>query len=254
MCLGIEGFNQMRPISETATIDVVLEHVARENASVYQIRLPEASGPLLSNWLRSSRNYELIRSSEGDVSFVRDAGESLDYSANAKYFAAHTDGLYYAVPPQFSALACIDAGSAPVPTFFIDTTKAIDILKDSASVALALLRKLDQVFLGRDGNEYPHRLIQINPLTGEEVMNITLGRAYVRPSVDISMADAPHQMEVVEALQLLFVSLETATVLKHRWTSGDVLVWDNHRFIHGRPDASQSSGRLLARAWFSAEK
>jgi alpha-ketoglutarate-dependent taurine dioxygenase len=248
----IEGYNRMFLTGGTAALDAILDQVARDNKSVHWAHIPDVSTALLSDWIRSSQNYRLVKSSEGDVAFVRDAGESLDYSANAKYFAAHTDGLYYTVPPQFSVLACLDPGSAQVPTFFIDTTKAIDILKGCDSPALTTLRKLDQVFLGRDGSEYRRRLIEINPLTEEEAMNITLGRAYVRPSMGLSMADVPHQKEIAEALQLLFVSLETATVLEHRWTLGDVLVWDNHRFIHGRPDASRSAGRLLARAWFSS--
>jgi alpha-ketoglutarate-dependent taurine dioxygenase len=232
-------------------VDALLERVSLDNASVYRSQMPDLGTHWLS-WLRSARRHDLIESSDGDFSYVHDEGKSQDYSANERYFAAHTDGLYYRSPPQFGLLYCLRPGAAQAPTFFIDTARAIKTLSHNAPVALAVLRRLDQVYIGREDREYRRPFIEINPLTGEETMNITLGRGYARPSQTLQgMDEAPHQQETVDALQELFAHLREATVLTHEWTAGDLLAWDNYRFIHGRGDARGAIGRLLVRAWFS---
>lgn len=233
---------------EQVGIDALLERVSFDNGIIHHVQNPQMKTNVL-DWIKSAQRHDVIESSDGETSYVCDAGKPQDYSSNASYFAAHTDGLYYETPPQFGLLYCLNAGSAPAPTFFIDTTRIVKKLSREAPEALAVLRRLDQVYIGRGGREHPRPLIEANPLGGEDVMNITLGRAYVRPSR--TLGEAPHQRETANAMYQLFSYLEEATTLVHEWAPGDLLAWDNHRFIHGRGDASQSKGRLLVRAWLS---
>lgn len=205
----------------------------------------------LADMLKTAQQYSLIPSSDGAVSIVENKGKARDYSSNGAMFEAHTDGLYYDQPPQFGLLYCIRTGLIQVPTFFIDTTVLVRILSEREPDALAVLRKVDQVFIARGGNEHRRPVIEINPLSGEEVMNITLGRSYLRPAAITQATREPHLHEMVDAFHKLLNWLPAATTITHEWSKGDLLVWDNHRFIHGRGDASSSRGRSLMRAWLS---
>ena len=233
-------------------VDECLAMLADNSDRVHFHHFPGLSANDLYEFLAAMSGYSLLKNSDGELSVVVNKGRPRDYSSNGEVFDAHTDGLYYERPPQFALLYCLQSGQKQVPTFFIDTTNLIEILSESEPSALAVLRDLDQVFVARDGREYRRPVIEINPIDGNEVMNITLGRAYLRPAVAQSTGKRePHQHETIAAFQRLLARLPEARSLVHAWSPGDLLLWDNHRFIHGRGDANDSVGRSLIRAWFS---
>jgi hypothetical protein len=50
-----------------------------------------------------------------------------------------------------------------------------------------------------------------------------------------------------EAMRLMELSLEKCGTERHQWRTGDMLIIDNWRTLHGRESALSSTGRRLAR-------
>jgi alpha-ketoglutarate-dependent taurine dioxygenase len=233
------------------SIDTSLRAVMTDNSVVHCSRFIGAADELRSAVDRSAA-WRLVASSDGEISVVEDRGAPEDYSSNGAFFAAHTDGLVGAHPPQFVALLCDHPGRVAAPTFFLDTTRVLALMARHAPTSLAVLRRLDQVFISRGGSEYRRPVIESNPLDGEDIMNITFGRAYLRPARHLEgNGQAPHQVESVTAFQALLSCAEDVGMTTHEWQRGDLLVWDNHRFVHGRGDATAAVGRRLIRAWLN---
>ena len=241
-------------VAGSLLIDEVLQELCSCNSEVYKGRVAGGVETIMDA-ATSSRRWKLISSSDGEISIVENRRIAQDYSANAAYFALHTDGLHYESPPQFAMLHCENAGTLSVPTFFLDTTRLLERLSRRDREAVEVLRRLDQVFIGRGGRECRRPMIEINPLDSAEVMNITFGRAYLRPARHVDgTGDEPHQAETVAAFQRVLQQVEEMGLSTHDWSSGDLIAWDNHRFVHGRGNAVGSEGRRLIRAWLSPKE
>jgi alpha-ketoglutarate-dependent taurine dioxygenase len=233
------------------SIDELLRQLSSSNAAVWSQQLAEGSDEVRKA-IRASSHWKLVRSSDGEISVVENRGAPHDYSSNDAFFALHTDGLHHKVPPQFSLLYCENPGTKSVPTVFLDTTRLLERLRKRAPDAHEVLQRLDQVFIGRDGRECRRPIIEVNPVDGAEVMNITFGRAYFRPARHVDgTGDEPHQAEAVAAFQCVLQLTDEIGLSNHVWNSGDLVAWDNYRFIHGRGKAVGSTGRRLIRAWLS---
>jgi alpha-ketoglutarate-dependent taurine dioxygenase len=240
-------------VQERLVVDDLLEEVSATNAAVCMRRVHTKADDL-ELALKCSSLCELNNSSGGAVSCVEDRNVSQDYSANAKPFALHTDGLAYERPPQFVLLYCESPGTRQVPTFFLDTARLLARLRRLEPSSFEILQRLDQAFIGRCGTEYRRPMIEINPLDGTEVMNVTFGRAYLRPARHVDGTGCePHQAETVMAFRKVLCLADEMGLFSHTWSRGDLLVWDNYRFIHGRGDAAGSQGRRLLRAWLSPQ-
>lgn len=57
--------------------------------------------------------------------------------------------------------------------------------------------------------------------------------------------------ELMDLFSMLTPWLEEAIVLRHHWNSGDLLVFDNHTFLHRREGLCVDPTRELVRIWVS---
>jgi alpha-ketoglutarate-dependent taurine dioxygenase len=151
----------------------------------------------------------------------------------------HTDSSYKTVSAKASVLSCIEGPSQGGETSFADMRAAYDALDPSRRGALQGRRawhslEWSQALRGVAGAEVAadpttmegawHQMIRRHPETGRE--SLYIGRH----------ACAIEGMDLAEAQALLSDLLEGACapprVIAHRWTPGDVVVWDNRCLLH----------------------
>ena len=93
-----------------------------------------------------------------------------------------------------------------------------------------------------------HPVFLIHPITGEEVL-------YANPGYSIQINELP-KAESDEILQFLFEhQLQPQFRYRHRWTAGDVLMWDNMGTIHNAvADYTAQEPRFIKRCQVMADR
>ncbi len=193
--------------------------------------------------MAQSQRLQIIPSSDGPVSDVQGGAHETDQSKSSQSFDLHTDGRSLVVPPKIVLLHCEQAGKTAIPTILTDTRAAVDAL---CSEDIACLAELDNIFLSRDGEEYPCPLIEKTP-KGEWYSNFA-SRGYIRPRKGQDISRIPAIASYVPAVDRLLDQFKRLTT-DHIWERDDMLVFDNHRYIHGRRSASVDPERHLHRSW-----
>jgi alpha-ketoglutarate-dependent taurine dioxygenase len=198
--------------------------------------------------LRAS-NLNIIPSSDGEISIVQESGDPTDYSRQSGYFDLHKDGLYYQAPPHFVLLYCEDAGRGDSPTVIVDTRPVVEEIDRRPE--LQVLKDVELVYQGKRADEHSHPLVEQHPLCDWRILNLG-ARAYLRPArVPRQGGIIPSLREIMTAMVEVFRLLDEAIVLRHFWKKGDLLLMDNHAFLHGREAEKLDYERKLFRAWFS---
>jgi alpha-ketoglutarate-dependent taurine dioxygenase len=191
-----------------------------------------------------SKKFKLIKSTDGFVSVVTEQADPADKSRQTKNFDFHTDGLYYKKPPDLVILYCVEPGRGDIVTTLADTTKGLKMLHDYRSV----LDKLDLTYIGRGMKRYTRTLIENHPRTGDLVLNLA-GRGFVSPNSKVSLGEIPDLREVTQSLQELYNTTEKSVILSHAWQKNDLMIFDNHTYLHGRFGPGADSQRKLLRIW-----
>jgi taurine dioxygenase len=177
------------------------------------------------------------------IRVVKEADEGAAFNFGGAW---HSDFSFLANPPSFTILAAVD-----VPTYGGDTVfasmsaawRALDSTTQSRLRELTAIhtardaysRRMQPVHSGMRGmtiecddsaeDERRHPLVRRHPETGETVL--FFNRAYVRDIADMDRDEAVH------LLNFLHAHTTDATVsYRHRWSPGDVVVWDNRSTQH----------------------
>lgn len=191
----------------------------------------------------------IVPSSDGDVSTVIEAGDKSDFSRQSGYFDLHKDGLYHPNPPHYLVLLCEDPGRGDTPTVVVDTRPVVAEI--ARRPVLGILSDVEVVYLGKAGDEQAHPLIGKHPSAGWPILNLG-SRAFLRPSANIPTPSTTLRQMVV-AMTEVYRLLDNAVVLRHHWKAGEVLLLDNHTFVHGREANAVDYNRKLARIWLTSK-
>jgi alpha-ketoglutarate-dependent taurine dioxygenase len=190
----------------------------------------------------------LVSTSEGMISIVRGGGDVRDLSRSVLSFDYHTDGLYYNPVPRFVVLLCENPGSGLSTTRLSDGSCALASLEEADR---EVLEQLEIVYVGKDGRQHSQKLIQPHPLGGRNVLLLG-SRAFVRPFYEGDrVAELPTLREVVSAFKNLFDAIDSALVHEEEWLPGNVIVFDNYRYLHCRFTRGLDSERSLLRLWIN---
>ncbi len=135
-------------------------------------------------------------------------------------FPLHCDTSHWPVPCRFVILACLDPGSVATPTLLLDLAQV------SLSSGERLLAR-SAVFLIRNGRRSFYASI------------LSDRREYIRLD--------PGCMEAVtedgkQALDLFSHHHQSHQVRRVEWRSGDLLIIDNWRVLHGRGEHTNAAG------------
>jgi alpha-ketoglutarate-dependent taurine dioxygenase len=194
--------------------------------------------------------YEIIPSSDGLVSIVQDnqMTQAVDRSQQSSSFDYHTDGFYLNQPPALFLLSCENAGSQGAQTGFVNTKEALK----SISEHLPILRGLELIYIAKDLQRYRRPLIEEHPVDGQSITNLVT-RGYVEPIVsEETLADLSDIREVSCAMSALFSAIKESVSYVHTWRDGDLVIADNHTFLHARLTNAPDSDRELHRIWLQS--
>ena len=190
-------------------------------------------------------------------------GTSLNFGG-----AWHSDFSFQPNPPSFTALFAIDIPEFGGDTCFSSMTKAYDALTPRQKEDLLPLRavhtardayspRLQPLHSGLSGMSIVcdesahdvtlHPLVRVHAETGKTVL--FYNRAYVRDLVGI--ADEEEKRRLLEWLHLH--TTDPRFGYRHRWTEGDLLIWDNRSTQHYALNDYTGSRRELHRTTVAGE-
>jgi taurine dioxygenase len=177
------------------------------------------------------------------IRVVKEADEGAAFNFGGAW---HSDFSFLANPPSFTILAAVDVPPHGGDTVFASMSAAWRALDPATQSRLreltaihtardAYSRRMQPVHSGMRGmtiecddsaeDERRHPLVRRHPETGETVL--FFNRAYVRDIADLERDEA------VQLLNFLHAHTTDATVsYRHRWSPGDVVVWDNRSTQH----------------------
>jgi taurine dioxygenase len=163
----------------------------------------------------------------------------------------HSDGSHRDSPYIATTLYAIRIPGAGGDTLFANLYAAYDGLDKDTKARLAGLRIHNAYFLdatSRDEEARPgailreaeHPLVLTHPETGRNALY--LNRLMSRHIVGLSEAESD------ELLPRLLDHIEDkAFIYAHKWTQGDLMMWDNRCVNHARTDFPSDEVRLLRR-------
>jgi taurine dioxygenase len=177
------------------------------------------------------------------IRVVKEADEGAAFNFGGAW---HSDFSFQNEPPSFTILSAVDVPPWGGDTCFASMTAAWSALHEPMQIRLRALNavhsardayspKMQALHTGMSGmqivcdesaNDHRvHPLVPVHPETGKEVL--FFNRAYVRDIEEMPNDEAQSLMS--------FLHLHTTDVkfmYRHRWQSGDVVIWDNRSTQH----------------------
>lgn len=189
----------------------------------------------------------------GYVSNVRDDGIVRE---GALLF--HSDFAFTAHPTEMISLHPIDVPSDGAPTLYANAVNAARILPADLRAHLEH-RRIVNVYDFHRPDDQRMLLDEVDP-RAPRCEHPVIGR-HPRTGVEVIMANEMQTDHIVglprtesEALltDLFAVLYDDANVYEHRWSVGDLVLWDNVALHHGRRDIPTDEPRTLQRVTVGA--
>ncbi|WP_409328874.1 TauD/TfdA dioxygenase family protein [Trujillonella humicola] len=135
----------------------------------------------------------------------------------------HTDETYEAEPPDLCLLRMVHAPEIGGDTVWTDARAAYDMLSGPLR---QLLDGLSALHVTPDGDRSAvHKLVKVHPTSTRA--SLYANRQFTKRIVGRSRAESEN------LLPLLFESTEHPDIqCRHRWSRGDVAIWDNRCTLH----------------------
>jgi taurine dioxygenase len=188
------------------------------------------------------------------VTNIRDAdGELLGSGDNEQAF--HTDGCFREVPTLATFLYGIEAPTKGGETQFVDMNEVYDALSPETLARITGWSGVNYHYFGyrtynaNGGSEKPmievvknavHPMVIAHPLTNKPV--IFANRHNTREIAGMAPAEAkPLLREIFTAIE------QPERIYAHKWSPGDLVMWDNFAVQHARASCSPDQRRMLRR-------
>ena len=175
---------------------------------------------------------------------IQNLGEK--YHTNAHW---HSDVTFEVEPPDATLLYSIEIPDEGGDTLFSNQYLAYEglpnTLKENLANKLAVHSNLGVVILSggnaKDAKEVDHPVVRTHPETGRKALYVT--EAFVK---EIKGLDFKVSQEILKKLYQ-HASFEDY-IYRHKWTVGDLVVWDNrcvlHYAEHGYGDKARTMHRI----------
>ncbi len=160
----------------------------------------------------------------------------------------HTDTSYVAAPPAFTALRPVALPGTGGATLFSDQVAAARTLPPRIRALLdtrTILHSASGLVGETEATRHP--LFRRHPLTGEVALYLSTPE---RCSA-LSGFDAPTGTRIIAALYRR--SIRPATLYRHHWRPGDVIIWDNRVTMHRADHSAVAGDRVLHRGMVAGE-
>lgn len=157
----------------------------------------------------------------------------------------HVDTSYVARPPAYTALRAVTIPEEGGETLFSNQYRAYDTLSPEVRTSLegrTITHVVTGVELGDDDETAAeHEVFRRHPLSGRTSVYVSTPQRCVAVS----------GMSTDEAAATVGVLLEHSTradnVYRHRWSAGDVVMWDNGCVLHRADHAGVVGDRVMHR-------
>jgi hypothetical protein len=199
--------------------------------------------------LGESTKYRVIDGAEGPYSAIQGTGVgnggTADRSKRSDPFDYHTDGFFFDTPPPMFSLVCENPGNSDSKTSFVDTKEVLQKVENF----MPILGLLKFRYISKSLQRYTRPLVESHPIDGQPITNLVT-RGFVEPEVDAdTLAALPDFRFISEAMSALYSAIDDSVAYEHSWQKGDVLVADNHTYIHARLAKTPDATRRLSRIW-----
>lgn len=157
----------------------------------------------------------------------------------------HTDSSYLGIPPVYTALRAVAIPSQGGETVFTNQYRAADTLDPEVRTDLAG-RTIHHVVTGLDlgdddETEADHPVLLTHPISGRASLYLTTP----------ARCAAVSGMDQARAMTLIHDLYEHSTAVdntvRHRWSPGDVVIWDNRVVLHRGDHADVIGDRVMHR-------
>ena len=163
----------------------------------------------------------------------------------------HTDTCFVARPPAYTLLHAAEVPRCGGDTMFSNQYLAYDMLSPVMQRFLDGLRfrhKVSGVRRPEDAAEmFWHPAVRVNPVTERRAL-------YVTYDARCDRIEGMSPEESTALLDFLYRhSQDSAFVYRHRWTPGDLLIWDNRCTMHAAVSDFGDDTRIMHRTMVEGE-
>lgn len=157
----------------------------------------------------------------------------------------HVDTSYVAHPPVYTSLRAVTVPAEGGQTLFTDQYRAYDTLDPELREKLDG-RTVTHVVTGVDPGDdqetsAEHPLFAVHPISGRTSIYLSTPQRCVA----VSGMTAEESAEVV--LELFEHCTAEENTLRHRWSPGDVVIWDNRVVMHKADHSGVVGDRVMHR-------
>ena len=234
-------------VSEEISINDIKEAFLKHSVLIFKNQKLDPAGlrnvsliwgePLIHPVFKGIKNYpEIIQ--------IQNLGEK--YHTNAHW---HSDVTFETEPPDATLLYSIEIPDEGGDTLFSNQYLAYEglpnALKKNLENKLAVHSNLGVVILSggdaKDAKEVDHPVVRTHPESGRKALYVT--EAFVK---EIKSLDSKASQETLKTLYQ-HTSYKDY-IYRHKWTAGDLVVWDNrcvlHYAEHGYGDNARTMHRI----------
>lgn len=194
------------------------------------------------------------------VSNVVEDGRPIGHLGNKEAYW-HTDMCYTDSPPIASILYAREVPAEGGDTSFMDMNAVYrrlpahlkelvgrsTIKHDRSYTAVGDLRHgYDPVTCVRQSPGAVHPMVKVHPVTGSK--SLYLGRRRCAYVTDLTVADSEALLD-----ELWSYTTDADLTYRHKWSVGDLLVWDNRRLMHRREAFGADTRRVMWRSQIQAD-
>lgn len=157
----------------------------------------------------------------------------------------HVDTSYVRNPPAYTALRAVDIPAHGGETLFTDQYRAFETLPPRVRADLAgrtIRHVVTGLELGEDDEtEAEHPIFRTHPVSGRTAL-------YISTPARCAAISGMTPAETEDMIAFLFAhSTRDDNVLRHRWSPGDVVMWDNGCVLHRADHAHVVGDRVMHR-------
>lgn len=192
------------------------------------------------NSLLKAAGKRVVNSRNGPFSVVSNTYDTANPLPASGFLDFHTDGLYCQTIPDVVLFYCEDPGDDDCSTVLSDTRAVIERLKERG--LFEAYGKLQVTYQFDQSGSRALPIIAPHPLTGQPIIHI---------AGNSTTSVTSEQSDLMEAIEDIYRLLEESIVSEHKWEQGDLLVFDNHSFVHRRQRMPVDARRRLIRLWLN---
>ncbi len=174
----------------------------------------------------------------------------------------HSDMCYVERPSMATMLYAMEIPKTGGNTLFSNMYKAYESLPASLQQRIAGLEAVNSYEPGisapmaetrarstpsAQARSFAHPMVLTHPVTGKKALYVN--RLMTESIVSLPRAESDALLE-----QLFAIQAEPRFIYEHRWTRGDLIIWDNRCVLHARGDFDANELRKLRRVTVKGDR